>query len=148
MNQLQRTNKNFPTILGLLGFLIVNFSGFDIWSALGIGLTIYVVLNTIDKIGETLPIIDLMTSMMTLQWVLGPFIEFRNETPHYKYHMYVDEPTYMSFIVPAILAFMAGTALFKTAQSLDELGKRVNHLLDQYPSFLTYSLQAALFRPT
>ena len=83
--------------------------------------------------GKTIPIIDLITAMAALQWILGPFIEYSKETSHYKYYMYVDEPTYMSFIVPAVIAFVLGTRIYKSNTYLDEIGDRVKLLLEVNP---------------
>jgi hypothetical protein len=47
--------------------------------------------------------------------------------------MYVDEATYMSFVVPAVLLFRLGTYIYKDKVSLNDIGERVKVLLMNYP---------------
>ncbi len=115
--------------------IILLVFGHNTWTAIGIGLTSYNVLNVIDEMGEQIPVLELMLTMACLQWILGPFFEYGATTHHYKYHMYVDENTYMSFIVPSILVFQLGISIFKFTQDsdLNEIGENVKDLLDEYP---------------
>lgn len=94
--------------------------------------------------GEKIPIIDLMTAMAALQWIVGPYIEYHNTITHYKYHMYIAEESYMAFIVPAVILFRLGSIVFKDRISLEELGERVNQLLIDNPR-LPYILIGAGF---
>ena len=105
----------------------------NLWSAIGVSFSIYIVFKVIDQMGEKIPIIDLMVALAGLQWIVGPYIDYINNFDHEKYRMYVDEPTYMSYIVPAVLAFWGGTRLFRNNQSLYDVGERVNQLLISFP---------------
>ncbi len=91
--------------------------------------------------GQRIPIVDLMTALACLQWIVGPFIDYHNDAHHVKYHMYVAEEVYMSFAVPAIIAFRLGTSLFKDHSDLDVLSHRVNQLFELHPK-LPYVLIA------
>ncbi|NIK91355.1 O-antigen polysaccharide polymerase Wzy [Mangrovimonas sp. CR14] len=75
------------------------------WSVLGVVFVLFISWRFIDALGKSLPILELMMLIAGLQWVVGPFISYGQETTHYKYFMYVDQETYMSYIVPAFLCF-------------------------------------------
>ena len=84
-----------------------------IWSYIGLIAVIYVCIRFIKKLGNSIPIIELILLISGLQWIVGAFIEYRTSFQHYKYYMYVTEFTYMSYVVPAYLAlvfFMIFTA--------------------------------------
>jgi hypothetical protein len=93
-------NNQSKIIASLVLILITFVSGGYIWSAIGIGISLYYFLKVIDNMGDKIPIIDLMTALAALQWIVGPYIDYHNKITHYKYYMYVDEATYMSFVVP------------------------------------------------
>ncbi len=125
-------NQKFilPSIICFLLFFI---TGNLFWTSIGLGVTLFFFLSVINNMGEKIPIIDLMTAMAALQWIVGPYIDYHNGTTHYKYHMYVTEDVYMSFIVPAVILFRVGTNLYKDRINLDELEKRSHLLLEDYP---------------
>ncbi|MCF1190798.1 hypothetical protein LRR18_04305 [Mangrovimonas sp. AS39] len=75
------------------------------WGFIGIIAVLYISWRFIDALGKSLPILELMMLISGLQWIVGPYISYRQETTHYKYYMYVDQSTYMSYIVPAFLCF-------------------------------------------
>ncbi|MBI9061932.1 MAG: hypothetical protein JEZ14_08070 [Marinilabiliaceae bacterium] len=140
-------NQNNILFSGILA-LIFLVTGTYFWSAIGLGLALFYFLRVIDGMGQRIPIVDLMTAMSALQWIVGPYIDYVNEAHHYKYHMYVDESTYMSFVVPAILAFRAGTLLFKDHSNLDDIGQRVSNLLDNYPKLPYVFIVGGLIIPS
>ncbi|MGV8828598.1 MAG: hypothetical protein ACWA6U_09780 [Breznakibacter sp.] len=140
-------NRSYLIVVGVLSSLFFLVQGHEFWSCIGLGLSVYYVLETINRIGQTIPIVHLMISMSMLQWVVGPFIEYHNSAHHYKYHMYVDETTYMSFIVPAILSFIAGAWIFRVDDRLEEIGERVTALLTRYPRIPYFFIGAGLLIP-
>ncbi len=126
-------NKKLILSLSVFCSIVFLVSGNLLWTSIGLGATLYYVLRVVDNMGEQIPIIDLMTAMAALQWILGPFIDYHNDAYHYKYHMYVDEEIYMSFVVPAVLLFRLGAKIYKDRIDLREMAERVNILLSQYP---------------
>jgi hypothetical protein len=76
------------------------------WSIIGLAAFTFSLYLFLKKLGESLPILELILTIAGLQWIVGPFIEYRTAFEHYKYHMYVNEPTYMSFVVPAYITFL------------------------------------------
>jgi hypothetical protein len=127
--------------------LLTIIYGINGWSALGISASAYFVFKVIQNMGRSIPIIDLMTALAALQWIVGPFIDYHNEVTHYKYHMYVPEAEYMSYIVPAIIAFRLGTRFFNTDSDLNEIGSRVNDLLTNHPRLPYILIAVGLLAP-
>lgn len=126
-------NQKSIILFSVIIWIILTINGLYFWSAIGLSFTFYFTIRVIQQMGESIPIPNLMAAIASLQWILGPFIDYHNETTHYKYKMYVDEETYMSYIVPAILLFKLGLSFFPVKTNLDELGKRVQQLLTNHP---------------
>lgn len=126
-------NQKSIILFSVIIWIILTINGLYFWSAIGLSFTFYFTIRVIQQMGESIPIPNLMAAIASLQWILGPFIDYHNETTHYKYKMYVDEETYMSYIVPAILLFKLGLSIFPVKANLDELGKRVQQLLTNHP---------------
>ena len=59
----------------------------------------------ISRLGTGVPILALMLLIAAAQGIMGPLIGYNLPNPHYKYFMYVDQPQYMSYVVPAFGAF-------------------------------------------
>lgn len=116
--------KNLYSIVSLFLTVVMLVTGTYIWTAIGLGFTLYVFARFLDVLGQKIPVIELMATLASLQWILGPFIEYRREFHHYRYQMYVDEPLYMSYIVPAVLAFWIGSNLIRRTDSLEVLRTR------------------------
>ncbi|WP_281613888.1 hypothetical protein [Flammeovirga sp. SubArs3] len=65
----------------------------------------------ITELGKSIPILELLLLICCLQWIIGPINSYLSSFRHYKYHMYIDEYRYMSFIVPSVFFF--GIVLLK-----------------------------------
>ncbi|WP_179317355.1 hypothetical protein [Winogradskyella undariae] len=76
------------------------------WTLIGCIAVVYLGILFVKRLGESVPILELMTLIAGLQWIIGPIIEYASPSGHYKYYMYVDQETYMGFVVPAYLLFM------------------------------------------
>jgi len=74
-----------------------------ILSIIGVAIVGYVFVRFIKGLGNRIPILELLLLIAGLQWIIGPAIEYVKSTHHYKYFMYVDEYTYMSYAVPSYL---------------------------------------------
>jgi hypothetical protein len=97
--------------------------------------------------GKTIPIIDLMTVLAALQWIVGPFIDYHNGITHYKYHMYIPEARYMSYVVPAVIAFRLGTHFFNSRSDLEKIEQKVTQLLIVYPCLPYLLIVSGLIAP-
>jgi hypothetical protein len=83
--------------------------------------------------GKSIPIVELMTSLAAVQWIVSPYIDYHNDITHYKYHMYVPEDQYMSYVVPTVIAFWIGTKLFKDTSDLNKIKRKVSSILSDHP---------------
>lgn len=114
-------NLNSSNSIGLLiGFVvfIVSYGNFPFMDSFGFGLTTFFLIRFFLEIGTTIPIRDLFVVTAGLQWILGPFLAYQTGNTHYKYHMYVGQDTYMSFIVPAIALFALGLYLLPISNTI------------------------------
>ncbi|MGJ8592098.1 MAG: hypothetical protein ACSHXF_06100 [Aquaticitalea sp.] len=68
---------------------------------LGVGIVIYIAFSFFNALGKRLPILELMLVIAGLQWIIGPLIEYNANFHDPKYYMYVNQQTYMGFVVPA-----------------------------------------------
>jgi len=116
------------------GFIFV-YTLYDIyfWSALGLIISAYFLFRLINNMGDKIPIIELMTSLAAIQWIVSPYIDYHNSITHYKYHMYVPEEQYMSFVVPAVIAFWIGTLFFRDNSDLENIKHETTSILTENP---------------
>jgi hypothetical protein len=76
------------------------------WTIVGIVAVVFVFYKFINALGKHIPILELMLLIAGMQWILGAAIEYQTSFHHFKYYMYVDELEYMSYVVPAYIAFV------------------------------------------
>ncbi len=138
--------RSITIISALLGLLIW-VSGQLFWTSVGLGFTLYIFLKLMSDMGNRIPVIELMTTLAALQWILGPSIEYNKEFHHYKYFMYVGEGVYMAYVVPALLVFWIGTRIFRSRTNLEDINSEVNELLDEYPFFPYIIIMAGALVP-
>jgi hypothetical protein len=105
-------NYTIGTALLITLFLFV-FTSNDIYSILGIGITIYIALRLIIMMDYTIPIIETMLLIAASQWIIGPYIDYQTATTHYKMHMYVSEEEYMKITIPLFYAFTFSSLVFR-----------------------------------
>lgn len=90
-------------------------------TAIGMGLVVYSFIQYVESLGRKMAIIEMISVIASFQWILGPYIAYQLGNIHYKYRMYVDEQTYMNFVVPSLIAFLIGLHLFKSKYSFHEI---------------------------
>ncbi|MEM6515883.1 MAG: hypothetical protein AAF688_06845 [Bacteroidota bacterium] len=83
----------------------------ELWTIIGLVAVIYAFISFINGLGKTVPILEFMILIAGLQWIVGPLIEYSFPSDHYRYYMYVDQTTYMGYIVPAYSAFIIAAFL-------------------------------------
>lgn len=76
-----------------------------ILSIVGVFLVLFIGIRFFKEIGNSLPILELMLLIAGLQWIIGAFNAYRLSVDEARYYMYVDEASYMSFVVPAFCVF-------------------------------------------
>ena len=77
----------------------------NLWSIIGIGILLVVLWKFFRELGRSFPVLEFLLLIAGLQWIIGPINSYGSSVQHYKYYMYVDEVTYMSYVVPAFLFF-------------------------------------------
>ncbi len=108
----------------IISLLVVVYFRFEIpdlnpYSQIGIFIFSFFTVHFFTAIGSSIPIRSLMVLISTLQWIIGPFLSYHYFTESGNYYMIIPEEEYMSYVVLAELAFIAGIYLF----SLGELRK-------------------------
>ncbi len=68
-------------------------------------MVLFVAYTFVKRLGKGLPMLELMLLIAGLQWIIGPILEYASPLMHWKYHMYVQQPKYMAFVVPAYTIF-------------------------------------------
>jgi hypothetical protein len=114
-----RTNNKFlPVIAGLLYFLYsLLFTDSIFITAVGLAFTGYVFVDFVQKLGHVIPIKEMILLIGALQWILGAAISYNISVQHYRYYMYVDEATYMGYVVPSVIFLWLGFSLNKVVLS-------------------------------
>jgi len=105
-------NKNSIYILSFFisfigAFLFTN----NFYVSIGIGLFILFSTKLFYDIGKKIEIRDIIITIASLQWIIGPFLSYTFYPDNKLYFMAVDRGTYMSFVVPATLFFAIGMFL-------------------------------------
>jgi hypothetical protein len=81
-------------------------------SLLGVGFTSFIFWKFLKQLGSSIPVLELLLLIAGLQWIVGPVISYLSSYQHYKFFMYVDEITYMYYVVPGYILF-SGIILLK-----------------------------------
>lgn len=74
----------------------------------GLGVFIFFTIRFFMRLGNDLPLKELIIMIATLQWVVAPILSYHFYTQSQFYYMSIDEDMYMAYNVPAIIAFSAG----------------------------------------
>ena len=104
---------NWPMYL-LAGIIIrLIFFGISWYSYFAVMITIYQFLLLFNAIGHVIPVRYLLGSFMCLQFFVGATLAY-NGLDQYQYQLYVmriPEEEYFSYVIPAVLMFIAGLHL-------------------------------------
>lgn len=98
----------------LIGVLVslLNIFSIDFWSAIGLGFVSFISMLYLFRLGNTIPLLELLTLIASSQWIVGAHISYISEYQHFKYYMYTDRELYMEIIVPGLICFFIGICLF------------------------------------
>ena len=97
------------TAIGVCIFVYFElFASLYFMSAIGLSLSLCVMIKFIQDLGKRIEVRDLIAFMALTQWITGPVLAY-NVLPHDElYYMAVDEATYMNYVVPACAALLLG----------------------------------------
>lgn len=133
----------------IAALLVMGISSFDysFWSAVGLGFLVFIFFVYLNKLGTTIPILELMLLISTLQWVFGAHQSYIFNYQHYKYHMYVGRDEYMSIVVPGLLAFAAGITILYPRYNFDRINLALEKFTFRYPSVPIYLILFGVILP-
>jgi len=129
--QLINPNGYFIVFSLIVIIVLISFTHIILFSALGIGISIYLILRLLFVIDYTIPVLEIMLLMAASQWIIGPLIDYNTEINHYKYYMYVKEQRYMGIVVPLFLVYTTASLMYGTGKILnreiikDKLNKNI-----------------------
>ncbi len=113
-------------------------------TAIGLGVVAFTFIQYVESLGNKIAIKEMIVLIASLQWILGPYIDYKLGSIHYKYFMYVSEERYMGFIVPAMISFIAGMYLFRSRYSFIYILNNFRHSLHVSKNHVYYLIIISL----
>jgi hypothetical protein len=95
---------SFGVVCLLLGLIVCG----TLFSAVALGIAGAVCAWYFLSLGRSIAIIETVSLIAALQWLLGPALAYHLGWGIQKYHMYVPEQTYFGFVIPAYLLLVFG----------------------------------------
>lgn len=102
----------------LYAFLLSNYL---LITSIGLTFSLYISLLFLFKLGKEVPLKELIILIASFQWIVGAKIGYSIGKVHYRYYMYVDEETYMGYVVPGVILFYLGLSIIKSNFQRDDL---------------------------
>ncbi len=108
MNSL--TQNLFAFFIATISAYIFGYINPDVtqFSLIGLGVFVLFTVRFFMRLGNDLPLKELIIMIAALQWVVAPILSYHFYTDSQFYYMSIDEEIYMAYNVPALLAFAAG----------------------------------------
>ena len=97
-------------------------------TSIGLAFSLYIALDFVNKLGQDYPLKQLIILLSAVQWVVGAKVSYAYGDIHYKYYMYVEEESYMTLVVPSLIAMYVGLSLFKVPNLKAKLDNLVSNL--------------------
>lgn len=121
-------NRLLPLICALLYFLYnLFFTDTLLITSVGISFTVFLFVDFVNKLGHTIPVKELILLIASMQWIVGASISYDISVQHYRYYMYVNEKTYMSYVVPSVFFLWLGLSVIKSNYSKVKLKELFNN---------------------
>jgi hypothetical protein len=125
-------NNNTKYIVGVFSFIaFYTVFSFDFFSSVGVALFLFFGTKFFYEIGKKIEIRDVIILLASLQWIIGPLLAYKIYPDDDFYYMAVEIDIYMSFVVPATLAFALGLYLPITRKKISE-----KHILNSIKDFV------------
>jgi hypothetical protein len=116
--------------IGFIAFVLM-LPFFEWYEAASYALVIFSLLIFLTNLAETIPVKELITLVASLQWLLGPVLDYRYFNNHYRYYMYVPEEVYFSYTIPAFLFFALGLLFLKV--DFSGINQQIEQHIAKYP---------------
>lgn len=120
-----------PILISLAATIVLLISQ-SFLTAVGLGWTLLLFLLFTYKLGKGLPVLELILVMAGLQWIVGAWIAYLNESNHWRYFMYVDESEYMRLAVPGLICFSIGIWLFSPSYAFKKIDAQLGELIKNH----------------
>jgi len=120
MIELLITNKTNRIYISIFLFLFLIVSGNNLYSSIGLSLSLYVFLLFINNLGGTIPVIEFMSLLLAFQLIISTYNAYVTGFQHYRYGMAVSENEYMSITVPLFIAFLIPAMKYKKKFIVDD----------------------------
>jgi hypothetical protein len=104
-------------VAGIAAFLSLFFGAYWL-SAVGVGAFAYFLARLVAEAGVDLPIESFILVMASMQWIIGPVLDYAGLSNHYKYHMWVPVEEYMTLAVPGVIALSIGLYAFRSKKRI------------------------------
>jgi hypothetical protein len=114
-------SSSLPFVVAGIVTIATFFMGAYWLSALGVGAFSYYLVRLLQEAGVDLPIESFILVMASLQWIIGPVLDYAGLSNHYKYHMYVPVEEYMALAVPGVIALSLGLYAFRSKRRVAQV---------------------------
>lgn len=102
-------------------------------TALGLAWFVFILTLFINRLGNTIPVLELMLLIACMQWIVGARLGYLVNQDHFKYFMYVDEIAYMNLAVPGTIFFSLGILLFMPKYDFEVLYENIRQYATDKP---------------
>ncbi|MFC1688470.1 hypothetical protein ACFL07_02270 [Pseudomonadota bacterium] len=110
-----------PSLPWVIAFVAAAISfGFGAYwlSAVGVGAFAYYLVRLLQEAGVDLPIESFILVMASMQWIIGPVLDYAGLSNHWKYRMTVPAEEYMALAVPGVIALSLGLYAFRSKKRI------------------------------
>jgi hypothetical protein len=111
-------NTSIPFIIAAVAFSFSLIFGAYWLSAIGVGAFAYFLVRMLSEAGLDLPIESFILVVVSMQWIIGPILDYAGLSNHFKYHMYVPVEEYTALAVPSVIALALGLYTFRSRKRI------------------------------
>lgn len=104
--------ETVPFISSIITTIILIIFGYELLQTVAVAIFVYTIAWYAVALGTEVSIVSAVSLVISAQWLLGPFFAYSFDAVTYKYFMRVDAQRYFSFVIPAVVAFIATMAFF------------------------------------
>ena len=113
-------------IIAFSVFFFLIFQDVYFISSIGVAFSVFIFLDFINKLGKIIPIKEFIILIASFQWIVGARISYYFGISHHKYYMYVDESTYMDYVVPSVIFFYLGLFVLNKVLNKEDIFLKFN----------------------
>lgn len=133
-----------PLSAGFIITAVLTVIGTEVLAAIGVGLFVYSIVWYVDSLGREIAIIPAIAVIASGQWLLGPYFAYYHDAVTYKYRMYVDETTYMSYVLPGTAALIVGMKFIAPRVHLDSIREHIQKTMVLDKKIIYYAIAIGL----